>query len=568
MCSLVALGAVVFWPSLTTPFFLDDFLHSAMVRGRFPGVRGPLTLYDFIGDDNRDALFARGFLPWWTDPRLTLRFLRPLSSLCLYCAHRWLGASPFLMHLQSFAWWIAAVLAARALFRYCLAPRAAAFATVIFALAPCHALPLGWLANSEALITITFGALGLAAMLRWKDEGGLRWAVWSVVAFCLALAAGEYGIGLGGYVLVFALLAPKGAPRRWRSVLLFAVPTIAYLAVRHALGYGAVASGFYQDPLHETALFITQAPWRAVPLVLMGWFCVGQYGRAALSGQFDPTSLANLVVFAAIFSPVLVYVGRQLRPDARRMIWALVCGSVLSLVPVLSVLPAMRLLGVAMLGIASVIGVVLEVAWFGSEIEARYGLPELTAVVGTLLGFGHLIHSPGRSWLNGREMSQYASVFVDRTAELAKRLAGRPAADIVVVLGLDDVFFYGFGLEVLGVHDTHWTVLTHASHVLCLRRDQSTLELVVGAGAGLYPAAYGDLYRSELHPLAVGETFVAGGYFATVTETGPFGPRKARFQFPADIDDPRWVWITENGLSGFIDAEPPKVGFGAPFNLL
>lgn len=123
MCLLVAVGAVVFWPALTTPFFLDDYLQSAMVKGRYPGVHSPWTLYDLVGDDNREALFDRGFLPWWTDPRLTVRFLRPLSSLLLYCAHRWLGAWPFAMHLQSFAWWIVAVLAARALFRRCVAPR-------------------------------------------------------------------------------------------------------------------------------------------------------------------------------------------------------------------------------------------------------------------------------------------------------------------------------------------------------------------------------------------------------------------------------------------------------------
>jgi hypothetical protein len=110
-------------------------------------------------------------------------------------------------------------------------------------------------------------------------------------------------------------------------------------------------------------------------------------------------------------------------------------------------------------------------------------------------------------------------------------------------------------------------VLSHTGHVLCLRRDQSTIELVVGPDAGLYPADYGDLYRSQLHPVGEGETYVMGGFFATVTETDPFGPRKARFQFPTDLDDPRWIWITESGLFGFLDVQPPKVGFGLPFNL-
>lgn len=566
LCLLVLLGAVVFWPALTTPFFLDDFLQSAMVHGRFPGVRGPLTLYDFIGDDNRDALFARGFLPWWTDPRLTLRFLRPLSSLLLFLSHRWFGAWPFVMHVHSFAWWVAAVLSARALFRRYLAPRAAAFATVVFALSPCHGLPLGWLANSEALMALTLSTLGLTAMLRWREEGGWRLAAWSLLAFSLALAAGEYGLGCAGYVVAFTLSTPKGAPRRWRSVLLFALPTIGYLVARRTLGYGALASGFYQDPLQDTGLFLNHVPWRFVALMLMGWFTQQETAAWRLVGDPEWRSVAGLIVMVPILVLVLRHVGRQLRPEVRTTMWTFVGGSLLSFLPLLAVLPSLRLLGVAMLGIAPAVGLVLDMAWFGRETEARHGLDELTAIVAMLLGFGHLIHSPARAWINSRQIKKHAVDFGKRTAELAKRLEGKSSADIVVILGLDDVFFYGFGLEALGVRDTHWTVLSHTGHVLCLRRDPSTIELVVGPESGIYPAAWGDLYRSELHPLRQGETFVTDEYYATVGETGRFGPRKVRFQFPSDLDDPRWVWVSESRPLDFQDAKPPKVGFGVPFD--
>ena len=116
MCVLVAVGVLVYWPALTTRFFLDDYLHEAMVHGRFPAERGPFDLYDFVGDDDRQALFDRGFLPWWTDPHVALRFLRPLSSALLFYTHLWLAPWPILMHLHFFAWWVVAVLAARDLF--------------------------------------------------------------------------------------------------------------------------------------------------------------------------------------------------------------------------------------------------------------------------------------------------------------------------------------------------------------------------------------------------------------------------------------------------------------------
>ena len=140
-----------------------------------PAEHGPFDLYDFVGDDDRQALFDRGFLPG-DRPPVALRFLRPLSSALLFYTHLWLAPWPILMHLHFFAWWVVAVLAARDLFRLCVAPRAAAFATVIFALAPCHSLPIGWLANGEALEALAFGTVGLSALLRWQRGGRAGWA--------------------------------------------------------------------------------------------------------------------------------------------------------------------------------------------------------------------------------------------------------------------------------------------------------------------------------------------------------------------------------------------------------
>ena len=563
MTLLMVAGVIVFWPAITTPLFLDDYLHSAMVHGRFPGVRGPFSLYDFVGDDDRAALFARGFLPWWTDTHITLRFLRPLSSALLYCEHRWIGSWPLVMHIHSFAWWAAAVFAARAFFKRTVAPTAAAFATVIFALAPCHSLPLGWLANREALVALAFGTVGLTASLRWQREGRVGAALLSVSAFSLALLAGEYALGCAGYVIAFAWRAPKGTPRRWQSVLLFAVPALAYLIARKVLGYGAEASGFYQDPFRDTWLFLRDAPWRMTFLILAGWF-----SQDAAAWQWTPAEWPVAVVVLVLVvtgCTALRHVTSHQEEEGRRVTWTLVWGSILSLAPMLAVLPSVRLVGVAMLGIAPVIGVILEYAWFTTKIEARHGIEEWTAIAATLLGFAHLIHGPGRGWANARQIHGYAVEFADQAADLAKRLEGKANADVVVVRGLDDVFFYGFALEALGVANTHWTVLSHTGHVLCLRRDATTIELVVGADTGLYPASYGDLYRSEAHRLATDETFPLGDVTTTVEEMGAYGPKRARFQFTENLDSPRWTWVGESRARGFYDAPPPKVGFGSPF---
>jgi hypothetical protein len=467
------------------------------------------------------------------------------------------------MHLHSFAWWIAAVFAARAFFRQCVSPRAAVFATVIFALAPCHALPIGWLANREALLAITFGTIGLSALLRWQDGGSLRWAMASLAAFTLALLAGEYALGCAGFVVAFAWRAPR-RDRRVTSLLLFAFPAVGYLVARRALGYGAEASGFYQDPLRDTGLFAAHVPWRLLVLTLAGWF--SQDSTAWRWGNSDLPVVCAVAAFLAGGRAALRHVASQLAPPDRSMLWSLVVGSFLAIFPVLAVLPSVRLLGVATLGIAAVVGVVLDAAWFGRETEARSGPEEWTAIAATLLGFAHLVHGPGRAWLNGRQIQSYAIDFADHTAQLATRLTERAASDVIVVRGLDDVFFYGFALEGKGVKGTRWTVLAHTGHVLCRREDARSLELLVAMDSAIYPATAGDLYRSELHPLRAGDAFSRGGLVASVKEMDPAGPRRVRFTLEEDLDDPRYVWVGESRSRGFYDALPPKVGFGAPLD--
>ena len=74
------LGCAVFAPAVKSSYLLDDFMHASMVSGRAGMHRGPFELYDFVNDADRAFMLERGLLPWWSHPRLTIRFWRPLSS--------------------------------------------------------------------------------------------------------------------------------------------------------------------------------------------------------------------------------------------------------------------------------------------------------------------------------------------------------------------------------------------------------------------------------------------------------------------------------------------------------
>ncbi len=81
---LLLAGVIVYLPALRSSYFLDDYVQASMAAGTFPRPRSPFDLYDFINDADRSVLQARGLFPWWSDPHVTLRFFRPLSSVLVW----------------------------------------------------------------------------------------------------------------------------------------------------------------------------------------------------------------------------------------------------------------------------------------------------------------------------------------------------------------------------------------------------------------------------------------------------------------------------------------------------
>ena len=563
---LLLIGVVVFMPSLTTPFLLDDYLHVSMLEGTFPAKRSAFDLYDFINDTDRPVLVARGLLPWWSHPHLQVRFFRPLASALRWADHQAFGTRPLPLHLHSLAWWVLAVLAARRLFRRALSPRAARIALIAFALAPCHALPLGWLANREALISLALGTVALGAHLRWREGGGLRWAVLGAAGFSASLLAGEYGLGFAGYVLAREIVE-RGRPlvRRALGLATFALPAAGYLLVRALLGYGSYGSGFYADPFSETATFLREVPRRLGTLLVEGWFSLDNDTLTAAT----PGWLLALVVAlaAALLYLPLRRAYRALDAGRRSMVAWLSLGSVLALPPMVAVMPSPRLLGASMLGVAVAVGMLLDHAWFGAPAPApeRRGARELAGLAALALGFAHLVHAPVTSWLVGQSFRETAASFREHVEELRARLGDMRDAEIGVLRAFGSSFFLPFALDERGKPPLRWRILAQTGHALVLARDAHTLDIVVPEDAALFPPGVGNLFLPASSRLAAGTVIHVPGMRVTILEVGREGPRAARFRLDRRLDASSLVWLTE-GRAGFAQAELPQIGFGLPFD--
>jgi hypothetical protein len=553
------LAVIVHLPALRAPLVFDDYAQSAIAEGRFSVPRGPLDLYDYIDDGDRSALLARGDLPWWTDPHLTVRFLRPLASALRWADHRVFGQHLVWHHLHSLLWWGLAVAGLHWLLQRSFEPRAALLGTAIFALAVCHAVPLVWLANRVALVSLAIGVFALGAYARWREVRRPSEGLASLALFSLAFLAGEYTLCFAGYVLAIEVVRRRESfLRRAVGMAVFALPAVVYLAVHAGLGYEAHGAGFYRSPLHDFAAYAARAPRRVAILGATAWFGVDESWAQSPGWAVALLGVACVGVLAVPIARVL----RGLSDEQRARATWLLLGSILALVPVLAVEASARLLGPAMIGVSGVVALLLDRSWFPVSLEARRGAAEFSGLVALVLGFVHFVRAPLDTVLVDQRVSQEGARYAERLSWVRDHADGAGSTILVLRANSPESLLWG-KLALGGAAPPRWRVLTFGSgRLLLLRKGPRTLEVVAGPRP-LIPTGSDDLFRraGELLP---GDTAQVPGLRATVLKLDDQRrPSQVSFELDEDIDSPDLQWIAE-GDSGFREERPPAVGYGAP----
>jgi hypothetical protein len=237
-------------PGVRSPLLLDDVVHRAMLEDRLPGARwSSLELYDFVGAPERPATVLRdhGSVPWFTADDLKLRFVRPLSSALLAAEARLDERWIWVARLHSLAWFLVCIVIAAALHRRVL-ECGSGLATLIYALAAGHAMPISWLAARYALVCAAFGLLSVWCYLRAREDGWRPGQWLAPVTLGIGLLAGETALGAVGLIAAWELTAARGTPGdRLRAFAPVGGLTAIYLTTYLLLGYGAHASGIYLD---------------------------------------------------------------------------------------------------------------------------------------------------------------------------------------------------------------------------------------------------------------------------------------------------------------------------------
>jgi hypothetical protein len=527
----VGLAAILSLPFCATGIFLDDYLHMLLLDGS-PSLFGDRWRLFTFADGNPahiDALVERGPLPWWTLPELHFSFFRPLTAVLANVDHALFGRQLGLHHLHSVLWYAALVAVVGHLYRRALGPGCAfaGLAALLYALDDAHAIPVGWLANRNALVAATAALLAVVAHIRWRSDGWRPGLPLSLLLAATGLAAGEVAISALAYAFAWEVL--EGGSRRlprWRGFLPMFALGIGYLVIYRWTGSGAWGSEVYSDPLRDPLTYLRQAPLKA--LALVGAQILGSTADLWLALPKLRTVLAGTGILAIL---LLVVLWKRLAPslpeENRRALRWLSLGAGLSVLPVLATFPLNRLLLVPGVGASALVAALVWYGWDGTG-AVRWGT-RLLFVTTVILGLG--------GWpLNAVIFGKGARLQVQASLETGlsdEALAGR----VLVFLAPDA----GAAMYPALIRQWHgrpparaWLTLSLALYPHLLRRvDERTVDVEI-VGGRLGESVFEQLVRHAAEPIPRGFRRRLDGLELEVTALDQGLPSAFRVRFDDD----------------------------------
>jgi hypothetical protein len=433
----------------------------------------------------------------------------------------------------------------------------AGFAALLYAIDDGHAMPVGFLANRNVLISTVFGVTAMLAHDCWRRDGRRWGAAVAPVCLLLSLLAKEAGIATCAYLFAYAVVFDRA---RWGRRLLSLVPyflvVASWRAVYTGLGHGVAHAGLYVDPLHEPIRFILSLPER-IPVLLLGQFAAPPAEISLILNNFYARLhwIGAVVVVAVLFVVMVPLVRR----DRVARFWAI--GMLLALLPICTTFPADRLL--LFVGIGAM-GLVAQL--FRAVVDRSDGVP------------------PGPLW-RGMAVSVLAPLLLMHVVVAPIALAVRSALPVGpkrferfnIVLPPDP----RIAEQVLVVvnppsvlHCAHFMVENEQrgrpvplrARFLAPGMQSVTLDrpsadtLVIRPENGFLAWIFEELFRNGAFPLYVGQRIELTGTTVEITAMTADGrPAEARFQFDVPLEDPSLYWMRWK-TDRFVPFTPPGIG--------
>jgi len=523
-------------------------------------------MFNFASGDvaATERLMDIGIWPWWTFPEIHAAFFRPVAVASHWLDYQFWPDHPPFMHLHSVLWFAVLVHATTKMYRRFLGYAwTAGLAALLYAIDDARGMPVGFLANRNAILATLFGVYAVICHDRWRRDGWAPGAVLAPLLFAVSLLSSEFGIGAAAYLFAHALFIDRGG---LRSRVLAMMPYVAVIAAWRVmwtkLGYGIWGVGFYVDPLREPLEYLA-ALFERAPVLVLGQFLLPPsdlhllWVDLGLKWPCSAGALAMVVVIAAIMLP-------RLTKNAATRFWA--CGALMSLVPICSTFAADRLLFfVGLGGFALIADFVATVQRPQTERGLRAMPPSAFASARTLailLIVVHLAIAPLA--LAVRSALPAGPPALVEKLQVKLHIGNEVERQSVVVINAPLPLLVGYlpqrrALEGLPV-PAHTRVLAPCdpNGIVWSRPDANTI--VIRPAGGFIAYSFDRLARDSDHAMAAGQRVELTGMTAEVLAVTDDGrPAEVAFHFDVPLEDPTLRWLCW-GREGFEPTVPPPIG--------
>lgn len=584
------LGVLCLLPTTNSGWYMDDYWHvlayqSAPVQHELTAEKyrlcGPMKMFAFLdGSEERNHKYMDiGGMPWWSYEYLKASFWRPVAVLT-YELDYWLWpTNPHLMHLHSLCWYVMLILASSLFFkRFFGSHWSMGIVALLYALNVVHLMPVSWLANRHTMLATLFGILSLYSFDRWRMENSALWGCVSVFTFLLSLLSNESGVVIIAFFFAYTIFIETTVwKEKIKTILPYIVIIILWRLVYNLLGYGAVGSGLYIDPIREPLRFLSASAER-VPILL--WGIIG-WPPSDLYMLFSDISQKW---YAAVSFLLLFFTGWILYPfwKENRLIRFWGVSLLLSSIPLCAAVPSNRNMALPSLAAVGLLGQSLQMLPemkkellknFFRRYSFYFGIA-FVFLVHFLLAPAGMINNPKTTTMINSLITRFTDIKVPGS-DLAQK-------DIIVV-NAPCSFGLGYLLPNNLVHGlpvpAHIRILSAGSNTEILRVDEKTL-VVRPEGGYLKPvgpgkkenitisdhinvanifAQFEKLTRDDSHPMRLGQKVELTGVTIEITAMNEGGrPAEATFRFAKPLEDASMVWL--QWIDGYEKFTLPAIG--------
>ncbi len=536
---VAAIGFTLALPSLTVGLTTDDHLHERIVA------EGRSVLEQFAFSHLAQAR-AEGALAWWSNPEMSLHFLRPLAALTVVIDYTLWPDAPWLMHLENVLLYAALVAIAWLLYRALLpsSPRVAALAALMFAIDEGHASAVGWISSRNTVMANLFAMAAVLLHVQARAPARSYRGVWHAAAAgctALALASAEAGLAALAYLFAYALVFEAGALWKRVATLLPELAVVAVWAAVYVTGdYGARGINYYRD----LSASLIEGPLD-LPTWLLSLLGPNVAGGLLLAPPAIVRALALLLVL-----PLVAALIRVLPRTRQTLFFAL--GALACIVPLFATVPQDRVLLTASFG---AFGLIATFITHAQGHHSRFLRVTRSVFISIHLVVAPLLFIPQLN-IGGP---------IDRGSHALANAVPDPAPAQVLVLNTPLELVSLVAWELLqkrergrATPEAMHQLYAGAGKVEVERIDERTLEMRVEGGWARTPLEGIFASKSAMpHP---GVPQVLGPMQITVREAEPDGrPRAVQFRFPDPLETPSRLWLEWRGTA--LHAwQPPPIG--------